>query len=99
MKKSKILEFQASQEENDIKAFGILCKSLREKRCEKFVDGWLEPLQEVYPIEQRKNGSWTIDTFKYGKIDYFPKANKALIRKEQTWKKPGLNWIINNLLK
>jgi len=98
MKKSKALELEASMEENDLKALGILCKALRESRSEKFVDGWLKPLEMRYPVVYRNNGSYSISTFKYGIIDYFPKANNLLIRKKNKWKKPGLRWIIKNLL-
>ena len=48
------------------------------------------------------NHKFTIDTDaqeeKFGVIDYFPKANKVLIRKDNKWIKPGLKWIITNLL-
>ena len=98
MKKSKLLERQASEEENDIKAFGILCKALRESRSERFVDGSLKPLEMRYPVVYRNNGSYSISTFKYSIIDYFPKANKLLIRNQNKWIKPGLQWIVKNLM-
>ena len=97
--RSEELKSKAASEDNDIVAFGILCKALREKRSEKFIGGWLEPLQQVYPVHERPNGSYMIVTDEYGKIDYFPKANKLLVRKLNKWKKPGLRWIIKNLLK
>jgi hypothetical protein len=35
----------------------------------------------------------------YGVVDYFPKANKVLIRKENSWKPHGLKWMLDNLFK
>jgi hypothetical protein len=97
MKKSEELRLISSQEDNDIKAFGLLTKALRESRSEKFVDGWLEPLSMRYDVKE-DNHKYTITTQDYGVLDYFPKANKLLIRKENKWVKPGLKWIINNLM-
>lgn len=99
MNKSEELEQKAFKEDNDIKAFALLSKSLREKRSEKFEGGWLLLLEDKYDVEKRNNGSYTISTQDYGIIDYFPKANKTLIRSNNKWEKPGLKWIINNLFK
>lgn len=99
MKKSEIYERESAQEENDIKAFGLLCKALREKRKERFEENWLSALCKEYKVEQRANGSFSIYTDKYGIIDHFPKANKLLIRQKNKWIKPGLKGIIKNLLK
>jgi hypothetical protein len=97
MNKSEELKLKASQEENDIKAFGILTKALRESRSEKFIDGWLKPLSMRYDVIEN-NHKYTITTQKYGILDYFPKANKLLIRRDNKWVKPGLQWIINKLM-
>lgn len=97
MKRSEELKKQASQEDNDIKAYGLLTQALREKRSEKFIDGWLEPLKLRYEIVEN-NYKYTITTQDYGILDYFPKANKLLIRKNNKWVKPGLKWIINNII-
>lgn len=99
MNKSEELEIQSQNEDNDIKAFALLCKSLREKRSEKFEGGWLQLLEQKYNVVKRDNGSYTIATQEYGIIDYFPKANKTLIRSNNRWEKPGLRWIINNLFR
>lgn len=99
MKRSEELQLASQQEDNDIKSFAILCKALREKRSEKFIEDYLPILQLRYEIEQRTNGSYSINTQDFGIIDYFPKANKLLIRKDNNWIKPGLKWIFNNLIK
>lgn len=96
MKKSE--ELTSQQEDNDIKSFALACRALKEKRSEKFIEDYLPVLNLRYPIEKRDNGSYTISTQDYGIIDYFPKANKVLIREENKWIKPGLKWIFNNLI-
>lgn len=88
---------KSQYEENDLKALGLMIKELREQRSEKFINGWLQPLQIMYEVVTDNNGKYTITTQDYGIIDYFPKANKILIREENRWIKPGLRWIINNL--
>jgi len=50
-------------------------------------------------VIKRENGSYTFETEMYGIIDFFPKANSVLIRKDNNWKKPGLKWIKKNILK
>jgi hypothetical protein len=98
MKKSEELRLASQQEDNDIKSFALLCQVLRESRSEKFIEDYLPVLIKRYPVEARTNGSYSITTQDHGIIDYFPKANKLLIRKDNNWIKPGLKWIINNLL-
>lgn len=99
MKKSEELILASQQEENDIKSFALQCKALRESRSERFLEDWLPVLSLRYSIEYRTNGSYSINTQNHGIIDYFPKANKLLIRTGNKWIKPGLKWIINNLIK
>jgi hypothetical protein len=97
MKESEKYKTLASKEDNDLKVMGLLNKALRERRNEKFEDYWLLKISEKYLIETRNNGSHSIFTEKYDIVDYFPKANKLLIRKDNKWIKPGLQWILKNL--
>ncbi len=103
MKKSEEFREKAAQEDNDLKAMGLLNKSLREHRIEKFMESVLPLLEKAGFDVVESNHKYTIDTdtqeIKYGVIDYFPKANKLLIRKENKWIKPGLNWMLKNLLR
>ena len=98
MKKSEELKLQSQEHDNDIVSFALLCKALRETRSEKFIEGWLKPLSLRYEVKEN-NYKYTIKTESYGVLDYFPKANKLLIRKDNKWIKPGLKWIIDNLMK
>lgn len=101
MKKSEELKHQADAEDNDLKYMGIMNKSLREHRSEKFEQHLLKLEQAGYDIVEN-NHKYTIDTdsqeIRFGIIDYFPKANKLLIRNKNQWIKPGLPWILKNLL-
>lgn len=96
MKQSEELLQLARKEENDLKSMGMYIKALRASRSEKFEDGWLLPLSDRYKVD-KIDFKYTITTESFGILDYFPKANKLLIRKDNKWIKPGLKWMINNL--
>ena len=96
--KSASLLSEARSEENDLKAMGLFNRSLREKRNEVFENEWLGRLNEVVDVEKRDNGSYSFYTDDFEMIDFYPKANKVLIRKDNEWIKPGLKWIVNNIL-
>jgi len=99
MKKSEDLHQQANKEDNDLKALGLYNKSLREGRMERFEQSFLPVLLKKGYEVAKDNYKYTIDTYdEFGILDFFPKANKLLIRKDNSWKKPGLQWIIKNLL-
>lgn len=81
----------------------MLNKSLPEGRLEKFKEEFLPLLNKWYDVVyQPDHHKYTIDTDtqtnKYGVIDYFPKANKVLIRRTNKWIKSGLDWINKKLL-
>jgi hypothetical protein len=71
----------------------------KKKRYSYFKEWWLPELQEFVEVFERKNGSFTFETSNYGVIDFFPKSNALLIRKDNNWKRPGLKWIKENILK
>jgi hypothetical protein len=101
MKKSEILKQEADKLDNDLAYMGAMNKVMREERLERAVP-WLEALHkslEVISITTDALGTkYTINTESYGILDYFPKANKILIRKKNQWIQPGLKWIRANLL-
>lgn len=99
MKKSEQYKELASQEDNDLIAMGHMNKALREERTERFEENWLEKLSEKCDVTQRiLQGCHTFTIEPYGTIDYYPKANKLLIRKDNKWIKPGLKWIVTNII-
>ncbi len=97
MKPSEKLKAEAQEEENDLAALGLYTKALRAKRKEKFEDDWLAKLEAQTEVIKRDNGSYTFNS-KYGLIDFYPKANKLLIRRQCKWIKPGLKFIIHYVL-
>jgi hypothetical protein len=101
MKKSEELKIKAQQEENDFAYLSKMTKSMREARLERFEDGYAEKLESNNCIVIPFNGQKIVidtQTNKYGVIDYFPKANKILIRKDNKWVLQGLRWINDKLL-
>lgn len=98
--KSNDLMKKANNEDNDLKAMGLYTKVMREQRSERFENYKDKIIQAGYNIiEHEAQGKYTIEPTPYGIIDYYPKANKVLIRKDNEWKTAGLRFIINNLLK
>jgi len=98
-RESDIIYERLQNEENDIKALKHFGDLLRAQRMENFEETWLRIFEYKYPIEwDSKCGKYIIDTDEFGVLDYFPKCNKLLIRKENKWVKPALRWLIKNLL-
>lgn len=96
MKPSEKLREEAEQTDNDLVAFGKYTKALREKRKEGFEDNWLSLLENQTEVT-KKGYKYTFDS-EYGIIDYYPKANKLLIRKKNKWIKPALRFIVNKII-
>jgi hypothetical protein len=97
MKKSEELRIEADKEENDLKYLGMANKVMREERIERFEEDWLPLLKEKATVHYSEllTRYW-IENKKMGVIDFYPKANKILIRKQNRWVKPGLKWLIKN---
>ena len=101
MKRSEQLTLDAQNETNDLKALGLYNKALREKRLERWGDEWKSKiigsdkvkLYEEFP----QQGKITLHLNDGNIIDYYPKSNKLLIRKENEWKTAGLNRLIKML--
>jgi hypothetical protein len=93
---SKNLLKLAEEEKNDFKAYNLACQALRKSRSERFIEDWLPVFKKKYSISEIQ-GKYTFTTEKYGVIDFFPKANKVLIRKENNWHQMGLSWLIKHL--
>lgn len=96
--KSIELKKQADSEDNDFKAIGLYTKVLKEERAERFENYKEKLLNSGYNLtEFEAQGKFTIEPTKFGIVDYYPKSNKVLIRKENKWITGGLRWIISNL--
>ena len=97
--KSEELRKKASEEDNDLKALGLHGKALREERFEKITQ-WLPALKEkCISVEyNEKQYCYFIEHSKYGMIKFFPKANKVFQIRKEKWIKPGLRWLVQNIL-
>ena len=85
-------------EDNEIKAFALDCKIIREERHNKFKDNWLPKIQEKTSVNYNEiSNIYTFELPSYGKIDLFPKSNKMLIRKGNKCKTKALKLIIQDL--
>lgn len=71
----------------------------KSQRIGVFKEWWLPELLEIFEVHERPNGSFTFETKEFGIMDFFPKANKLLVRKNNDWKSPGLEFIKKNILK
>ena len=84
-----------AEEDNDLKAMGIGRDLIRVERKERFEDHFLLELEKQFKVTQDNVlGRYSFQTNDYGVIDFYPKANKVLIRKLNKWIKPGLKWMI-----
>ena len=73
-------------------------EDFRNDRLQNFKTKWLPILKMEFEVTERENSSYTFDVLGYGIIDFFPKANNLLIRNQNKWKKPGLKWLIKNVI-
>lgn len=97
MKESERLRKKAESTDNDLAALGVYNKVLREERSERWEEKWLNIFNEHFTVSINKNGSYCIETDE-GKLDYYPKANKVLIRWKNEWKTAGLRWMIKTYM-
>lgn len=104
MKESEKITTQANQEENDLKALGLYTKAMREERMERFQEHFVPRLKE-----KLGDKFWQTDQYSYGfywkigeceyTFTFYPKANRLLLHQSNKWIKPGLGWIVKNILK
>ena len=98
-KKSDQLKDDYRNEDNDLKVLGIGTKIIREERLEKFQDKWLVLLKEKYDVHYNEQlYAYVIKDSSLGLIHFYPKSNKVLICNKSKWEKPGLKFLIKNLL-
>lgn len=67
-------------------------------KSQEFKENWLPALQSKYKVEKGTGHCYTIFGTKYGVIDFYPKVNRCMLRHKSRWIKPGLEWLIKELL-
>lgn len=101
MKKSEELMIQANQAEDNFKYMALYSKSIRQKRLENFEDNYSYRLIEKNCLVKQYDGQKVVintQTEEWGIVDFFPMADKVLIRKENAWR-TGFNWLDKYILK
>lgn len=101
MKESQKLKQEADKLDNDFAYMAAMRKVKRQERVEVFED-YLKKLKNIKSITFLNSdliqGKHTFNTDKYGIIDYYPKADRLLIRKTNKWYHHGLNWLKQTFL-
>jgi hypothetical protein len=67
-------------------------------KVDDFIKSWLPKFQEKVIIKQEKINYYVIYTTTHGIIDFWPGKDRIFFRKKQRWGKPGLEWLIKNVL-
>lgn len=62
-----------------------------------WINVWMPKFSQMYDISEHVSGGYTLETQEYGIVDYYPKSNKVLIRKDNEWISNGLDWMIKEL--
>lgn len=87
-------------EDDDFAAMRRYKEESTNGRISVFNEVYLDKLiAKGYVVTNPSVGKITIVTFSdYGVVDYFPKANKVLIRKYNEWVEGGNGWIRKKLI-
>lgn len=67
-------------------------------RAMEFVESWLPLIEEETDVGTPNNYTYEFEVEPFGRVQYFPKANKIHICESNKWNFSGLNWIIKNVL-
>ena len=78
---------------------GRMNKEIREKRS-KQAEEWIPTLREnLISMEfNEQSNCYALEDRVHGRINYFPKANKIYLYRRDKWIKPGLKWLISNVI-
>ena len=88
------------EDDNDFAYMRQLKENNAKVRTDVFTNIYLDKLiAKGYVVTHPSIGKITIVTWNdFGIVDYFPKANKVLIRKDNQWIESGNDWIRKNLI-
>lgn len=90
----------SEEEKNDFEILSDSTKEMRDGRNEAWETKWLPKFKAIFEDDLTHDeaaGRWTL---KVGKeiYDFYPKANKVLVRSKNEWKKPGLKFLIKTFI-
>ena len=99
MPSKQVSDFVQALLDKDPRMRQAFAKKEREKKQQDFEKTLLKELKEKYKVisypEQCKYSIWNTI---HGIVDYYPRADRILIRKDNHWISDGLAWINQNLL-
>jgi hypothetical protein len=104
LRKSEILVQIQQELENDSLAWSLEAKIKREQNKELFSERWLPKFKDWLQEDIKWDGKKECFTLSLKKdelpvvIDFYPKGNKVLIRKDNVWFKNGSQWLVKNVL-
>ena len=99
-KSSQMME-QANQEDNDLKYMGLFKKAQREKRWEVFQETVVPVLVEkgIDFSFSENTYSYSFSSSKYGFVNFYAKANKVHIMKENKWiYDNAIQWLFKHII-
>lgn len=98
-KESDYIREQLNETDNDLRGLGLGKQLIRAERNEKFEDELLPKFQDKLGESIFKDNKKCCYTIRFcgETYDFYPKANKVLIRSISKWKTAGLNYLIKTL--
>ncbi len=83
----------------DQEALKVYLKALRWEKEDAFKEYFLKRISENSIINRQPAHSYEIYSVRFGRVLFYPVLNRCFLLRKSKWIKPGLQWIIQNLLK
>jgi hypothetical protein len=83
----------------DKEALRAYLNALSWEKEDEFNKYFLKRLSDKYAITREPAHCYSILTVRFGIVMFYPKLNRCFLMRKQRWIKPGLQWVIKNLLK
>jgi len=98
-KESEYIKRKLSETDNDLRGIGLGKQLIRAERNESFEDNWLPKFKEKLGESIFKDNKKCCYTIIYSNetYDFYPKANKVLIRSKNKWKTAALRFLMTTL--
>ena len=87
------------QQARDQESLNVYLKALRIEKEDVFKEYFLGRIAENSIINRQPAHSYEIYSVRFGRVLFYPVLNRCFLLRKSKWIKPGLQWIIKNLLK